>query len=160
MDKTHDTVASLEWGLRHAGYLLLQVTRQHLAACGLTMPRFWVLVHVEKQPDITMGELKHSMHLAGSSVSGLVDQLITDGLVRRQRDASDRRIIRLSPTPSGKQLVRETLEFRYDQIAGALEGLGAQDVQTAAGVLEQIIQAFRTALRELTDEQHPDEKTR
>lgn len=151
----NEAVTSLEWYLRHSGYLLLKVTRQHLASRGLTMPRFWVLAHVEKQPDITMGELKESMHLAGSSVSGLVDQLIADGLLQRKRDKADRRIVRLSLTAAGKRQVEETLEFRYDQIAGAIQGLSKQEVRTTTGVLEQIVQVFRTQLQEVENEKSP-----
>jgi len=148
----NDPVTTLEWCLRHADHLLLKVTRQHLAARGLTMPRFWVLAHVEKQPGITMGELKHSMHLAGSSVSGLVDQLITDGMLQRTRDDLDRRIVRLSLTPAGKEQVQETLEFRYQQIAGATRDVSEQEVRTAVDVLQQLVDTFRTELKEPQNE--------
>lgn len=141
-----ESITQFESQFRHAGYLMVKVTRNYLEQHGLSMSRFWVLAYVNKRTGLTMGDLKQSMMLSGSSVSGLADQLIMDGFLRRERDSDDRRIVRLSLTSKGANLVKDTMEFRRKQIESALQYTDQEHLQTATNLLRQINKTLRSQL--------------
>src|SRR5256714_10284780 len=60
---------------------------------GLSEGRFQVLVRLKHQPTgrFTMGELAEMLDVSPRSVTGLVDNLERDGLVKRVDDPADRR---------------------------------------------------------------------
>ncbi|MDT3699760.1 MAG: MarR family transcriptional regulator [Thermincola sp.] len=53
----------------------------------------------------TLSELCEKMGLSASTITGLVDRLERDNYVRRSRESSDRRVVRVFLTPEGKQIL-------------------------------------------------------
>lgn len=133
-----ESIKQFETEFRQAGFLMVKSTREFLNSHGLSMSRFFVLAYVNKRSGLTMGELKNSMLLSGSSVSGLVDQLIADNMLHRERDTSDRRIVRLFLTSTGKKMVKATMDYRLEQLTDALHEVEAQNLITAKKVLHKI----------------------
>src|SRR5438132_11111485 len=62
---------------------------------GLSEGRFQILVRLHHQPSgrFTMGELAETLDITPRTVTGLVDNLERDGLVRRVADPADRRSV-------------------------------------------------------------------
>ena len=51
---------------------------------GMTLPRFDLMAQLERHPDgLRMGELSRRLMVTGGNVTGLVDQLVAEGLVER-----------------------------------------------------------------------------
>ena len=76
---------------------------------GLSEGRFQVLVRLKHQPTgrFTMGELAEMLDVSPRSVTGLVDNLERDGLVRRVADPADRRSVYAEITDQGRDRVNE-----------------------------------------------------
>lgn len=74
---------------------------------GLSEGRFQILVRLHHQPAgrITMGELAEMLDITPRSVTGLVDNLERDGLVRRVDDPNDRRSVYAEITDRGRERV-------------------------------------------------------
>jgi DNA-binding MarR family transcriptional regulator len=62
---------------------------------------------------LNLKELSQRVSLAHSTVSGIVDRLVQQGLIERQTHPTDRRITLLTPSP----IVRKFLETRMPQLA-------------------------------------------
>jgi DNA-binding MarR family transcriptional regulator len=77
---------------------------------GLSEGRFQILVRLKHQPDgrFTMGELAEMLDVSPRTVTGLVDNLERDGLVRRVDDPADRRSVYAELTDQGRERI-ETL---------------------------------------------------
>ena len=72
-----------------------------------TLPRFDLLAQLEREPDgLTMGELSQRLMVTGGNVTGVTDQLETEGLVKRTPRAGDRRAFTVQLTPAGKRQFR------------------------------------------------------
>ncbi len=84
---------------------------------GLSEGRFQILVRLKHQPTgrITMGELAEMLDVSPRTVTGLVDNLERDGLVKRVDDPTDRRSVYAELTDEG----RERIEALWRQTAGA-----------------------------------------
>jgi DNA-binding MarR family transcriptional regulator len=74
---------------------------------GLSEGRFQILVRLHHQPEgrFTMGELAEMLDITPRTVTGLVDNLERDGLVKRVADPVDRRSVYAEITDQGKDRV-------------------------------------------------------
>ena len=73
---------------------------------GTTGPQLWALKTISQNESLSLGELGRRMYLHPSTITGLIDRLEKKGLVERDRDQTDRRVIKLGLTSKGKGLVK------------------------------------------------------
>ena len=90
----------------------------------------------------TIGDLGETEALAQPSVSKLVDRLEAQGLVSRQRDASDKRVVLVSISAEGEIRLKQVRAHIHSVLRDALIDLPDADLATlvsAGEVLEQLI---------------------
>jgi MarR family transcriptional regulator, organic hydroperoxide resistance regulator len=73
---------------------------------GTTGPQLWALKTISQNEILSLGELGRRMYLHPSTITGLIDRLEKKGLVERDRDQTDRRVIKVRLTSKGKGLVK------------------------------------------------------
>jgi len=73
---------------------------------GTTGPQLWALKTISQNESLSLGELGRRMYLHPSTITGLIDRLEKKGLVERDRDQTDRRVIKLNLTLKGRGLVK------------------------------------------------------
>ena len=71
--------------------------------------------------------LAEQIAATGASVTLLVDQLESRGLVRRERNENDRRFISVNLTPDGKKFVERVFPGRAQAVTETLGGLTATE---------------------------------
>jgi DNA-binding MarR family transcriptional regulator len=64
------------------------------AELGLTTAQLRVMFLMRENPGVTAGELASRLSVTPPTISGIVDRLVKLGLVRREDDESDRRLVR------------------------------------------------------------------
>ncbi len=89
------------------------------AELGLTLPTLKVIVLIRAEPGAPSGVIASRLGVTPSTVTGLVDRLVNQGLVRREEDARDRRLVRNFLTEAGERTVGD-LERRAREAIGAL----------------------------------------
>jgi DNA-binding MarR family transcriptional regulator len=92
---------------------------------GVTAPQLATLAEAELLGGSTIGSLARAVHLSQPTVSGILDRLERQQLVRRDRSESDRRSVKVTVTDKGRRLLRESpslLQDRFRQELGRLEG--------------------------------------
>lgn len=73
-----------------------------------TLPRFDVLAALYAHPDgMKMSELSQHLVVSNGNVTGVVDRLVSDGLVERSNLESDRRAFLVKITEAGRALMAE-----------------------------------------------------
>ena len=77
----------------------------YLSRGKITLPQLWVLEHLSRQDNRPMNEFARFLKISKPSATGLVDRLIAQGLVRRQGDRKDRRVVRISLTAKGRNVL-------------------------------------------------------
>jgi len=68
----------------------------------MTLPRFDLMAQLERHPGgLRMGELSRRLMVTGGNITGLTDQLASEGLVERVEIPQDRRANAVRLTPKG-----------------------------------------------------------
>lgn len=73
--------------------------------CGLPGSQMWILQEVERTPTIGVTELAQRLGIHQSTCSQLVDRLVGQGYLEKQKAASDRRRVGLILAASGQALI-------------------------------------------------------
>ena len=89
----------------------------------LPPPQMRALFMLGCRGDLTMHEVAGRLGVAMSTATQLADRLERLGLVERQADATDRRLVRLAVTESGCAAIAEHTRQRDERIAAAMERL-------------------------------------
>ncbi|MEU9102420.1 MarR family transcriptional regulator [Streptomyces sp. NPDC048361] len=120
---------------------------------GLSAPRLRgahveLLRLVADRPGIGVSAAAKELHLAGNSVSTLVNQLVRDGYMRRETDPGDRRSARLYATPAALGRLGDWQRRRAALVRDQVARLDAADRAALAAALP--------ALRRLADNLHEE----
>lgn len=139
-----DVNQSIANRLHSAAIHLLRRLRRQDEAMGLSPARASALSVVVFGGPVTIGDLAHAEHVSAPTMTRLVVGMERDGLVRRENDARDGRIVWLKPTTKGTRILHEGRRRRVAALADALATLPDRDRQTlasAAEILEHLLQA-------------------
>jgi DNA-binding MarR family transcriptional regulator len=114
----------------------------------LTMPQLKALICVSKNNGATSGEIASNLGVGLSTVTGIVDRLIEQGLVTRREDPKDRRITRVLATAQGDRLVTDLLRYRTEMISDILAHLDTEQLRVVEQAFGYLLQAVEDMARE------------
>lgn len=72
---------------------------------GVTGAQLWAMQELREAPGLRVGELAARMALHQSTASNMIDKLESGGFVTKERTNADQRVVRLSLTASGLDLL-------------------------------------------------------
>ncbi len=108
---------------------------------SVTMAQLKVLMLLGAKPETRMTELATYLHLSLSTVSGLVEKLVENGLASRRTDDVDRRQVLVSLTPHGGTFLDRFQELGKETLRALLDQLTADEVETVAKAMDVLIGA-------------------
>jgi len=79
--------------------------RNEICCHGVSVAQCYALESLGARDGLTMGELAASQRVAVSTMTRVVDQLVSRGLVDRRADVADRRVLRVFLTGEGRRLL-------------------------------------------------------
>jgi DNA-binding MarR family transcriptional regulator len=108
---------------------------------GITLPRFDLLSQLERHPEgLKMNELSRRMMVTGGNVTGIVDQLVKEGLVARVVEPADRRAFRVRLTRAGDKAFAEMARAHEEWVVELLGRLGRRDSDALMQLLARLKQ--------------------
>ena len=102
---------------------------------SLPMAQVELLQRLRDEPGLRLNDLAARHRLANNTVSVLVQQLVTAGLVTRTTRPEDRRAVRLELTESGRQTIGNWQAAHQRRLSGALGRLADADQQAIGAAL-------------------------
>ncbi len=120
--KCGDELASLVLTLR-----AIQFTQGHhpWMLLGLTMAQLKAVMLLAQTGGMRSRELADGLGIAPSAATPLVDRLVEQKLARREDDPTDRRIVRIQPTPKAVSLHDELMQTKSAVLAEVLDEVPA-----------------------------------
>jgi DNA-binding MarR family transcriptional regulator len=93
----------------------------------LTMLQCEAMMCIKKHKQAHMGDIASHFATTMPTATALIDKLIGTKYVKRENDAKDRRIVRLSLTNSGEKLLLESTKQKTNKMDKLLSYLPKQD---------------------------------
>jgi DNA-binding MarR family transcriptional regulator len=114
----------------------------------ITLPRFDLLAQLDRAPNgMTLGELSQRMMVSNGNITGLVERLAEQGLIRRRPLPSDRRVQIVSLTAEGRRFFRAMARANADWIGEIFAGLTQRDVEALMPLLAKTKDSARKAVK-------------
>jgi DNA-binding MarR family transcriptional regulator len=139
--------AELPTRLRRAVGRLSRSLRQTRAGAALTPSQYEVLVTIVGQGPLRLADLALMEGINPTMLSRIAGKLEASGLVDRVADTGDGRVVHLSASPEGRELVRQVRGERADALSVALEGLTDDDRRLLSDALP-VLEALTDRLKE------------
>jgi DNA-binding MarR family transcriptional regulator len=98
----------------------------HIAdAKRLTIAQIWAIFTINQHDGLAMGKVANVLHCDPSNVTGIVDRLVAQNIVRREECPTDRRAKMITLTDEGKRIHDEILAILPEQL-GCTKLAGAE----------------------------------
>lgn len=127
-------------------YLLLDDgDQQFLSRHNLTQAQFYALLWLAEAPK-TMSELSQDMLCDPSNITRVAGILERKGLITRQRDEADRRVIRLQITAVGQTLITQLHQAHDTYTRERISTLSEQEQTDLRALLQKLGNGLRQQL--------------
>ena len=120
--------------------LLSRAFDQQLAEAGGTRPGWLILLALKQQRHRTQQDLAAAVGIEGPTLTHHLDAMQKAGLIARERDPDDRRVVRVELTDAGEKL--------FLQLGKAAMGF---DQRLREGVSDKELESVRRVLARLRD---------
>jgi DNA-binding MarR family transcriptional regulator len=115
----------------------------------ITLPRFDLMAQLDKAPGgMKLGELSQRLMVSNGNITGLVDRLVTQGLLDRQPSPNDRRTQIVKLTAEGRRTFRAMAAAHENWIADLFADLSKNEQETLMRLLGKAKASARKALDE------------
>ena len=111
----------------------------------LTSPQFYVLATIGYAGGLPFGEIGEKMMVTVSNLTGIVDRLEEKRLVVRERDAHDRRVVRVMLTDKGMKVYKNTIPLFEKSISQFFSPLNKIQQKELASLLRRLIRVSSAA---------------
>lgn len=100
----------------------------------------FTMLFVEKRKEVTMTELVEYINSPMSTATGIVDRLVRNGYIRRDRSDTDRRIVLIRLTEEGSRLVNSLKGIISKYLNMIMEDLTEEEKRFLAKIALKIMQ--------------------
>jgi DNA-binding MarR family transcriptional regulator len=107
----------------------------------LTVTQLMVLFLLRDTPGMPAGALAEDLRVTPPTVTGLVDRLVRMGVVRREEDPKDRRLVRNVLTERGEEMLGEVEREGRAFLTELFEHLSAAHLSRLVDCLEALVAA-------------------
>lgn len=123
---------------------------------GVTPAQGYTLLALPETGNVTMNELSVRMRLANSTMTRMVDPLIQKGLLVREPDPEDRRIVRVRLTEQGQEVKIRLKQAMQDLFSQILKDIPEGERETIVQSLETLKQSIMNAINACCGEEETE----
>lgn len=124
---------------------------RHSQFNNLSFKELHVINAISMYEQKTASQVAKQLHLTPATLTSTVNRLCNKGYVKRLRQASDRRVIRLSLTRKGRLIYRAHDAFHKAVVKNFVKGLSDEQVAVVEGAMQNLL-AFLD--RQLSEEDY------
>ncbi len=105
---------------------------------SLTKFDLLALTVISKQKELIMSQLAENLDVGMSTATGIIDKLVGKGLVKRERNHGDRRVVKVKLTIKGEKIAMSHQEQKAEIIKRLMELLSPEESNSLISILEKI----------------------
>ena len=119
--------------------VLLPTVPQELLHIDVTMSQMKIMFILFVNGQIRMSDMAADLQVTLATATGLVDRLVEKGLVVRESQPDDRRVVLCRLSASGQGAIRRIWESAENRLRALLQTLDANNLKAIAGPLEAML---------------------
>jgi len=105
---------------------------------NLTMSQFGVMEMLYYLGPLSLGEISEKLLKSTGNITVVIDNLEKRDFVVRERDKQDRRIIRVSLTPQGSELIEKVFPYHVRAITAQMNILNKEEQRMLADLCKRL----------------------
>jgi DNA-binding MarR family transcriptional regulator len=111
---------------------------RELESYGVTWPQFHLLKVVKRSQRVTVTELSNSLLVAAPTASRMIEGLCSKGLLAKEKDELDHRVIIVRLTPESSSLLDRLLKLQNEVARAAFSDESTKDLEKVAKSLGRV----------------------
>jgi DNA-binding MarR family transcriptional regulator len=122
-------------------HLIRGMFKKRMDALGkgyITLPQYLSLELIDSCGPLKMKQIAEELNVTLPAATGMIDRLHRLGLVKREFDPQDRRVIKITLTSKGKKVLNDVREKRQKAFEEVFSNLSQQERQTYLRILKKI----------------------
>jgi DNA-binding MarR family transcriptional regulator len=123
-----------------------RITKGMAREVGLTGPQLTVIKLLETFENLSLSSLSERIRAQNSTVTGIIDRMEREGLVRRERSTTDRRVVHIRLSDKGQKLAQKIQVEPMEIFRGALQGLSQGDLKDLLRIMNKLQRAVRATV--------------
>ena len=143
-DLYEEHLEKLFLGLRYISHISSIYSKYLQKYLDITTSQLLFLRALDKEDLLSSGEISRRIFIKPGTITGIVDRLEKKGLVTRNRDNQDRRVVKISITEAGRELVRAAPVPIQSRLAINLKKLPFNEVESITKGLERLVDLMHT----------------
>ena len=121
-----------------------RLTKGMASQFGLTGPQLTVIKLLESFQDLSLSSLSERIRAQNSTVTGIIDRMEREGLVRRERSTTDRRVVHIRLSDKGQKLARQIQVEPMEIFRDALGSLTQADLRDLLRIMNKLQRYVRS----------------
>lgn len=106
---------------------------------NLSFPQYKMLYILDMSGTQKVSQLAECLGITPAAITGITDKLLTEGYVKRERAEHDRRVVNITITEPGKEIMRKVNENQKEMIDGMFNQLQEEDLQHLRRIFGQLL---------------------
>ncbi|MEW6727323.1 MarR family winged helix-turn-helix transcriptional regulator [Desulforudis sp. 1088] len=107
---------------------------------GITMSQFMVCKRVGVHGRVKVSTLADDLGVSLSAITAAADRLVEMRLLGRQRDEQDRRLVWLTLTPEGEEMLQNAQQQWLQTMRGYFGALPIEDLEKLVAICERLLE--------------------
>lgn len=133
--------------LRQINSMLEMFNRYDLRGEGLTVPQFAILSYATPE-GVPLSTISSQMMCDNSNLTGIVDRLISKGLVERRPDPQDRRVSLICLTEDGADTLRRLRPRHHASVQKRMRKLSNSEMEQLRNLLQTLHEGLEDVLHD------------
>jgi DNA-binding MarR family transcriptional regulator len=121
-----------------------RLTKGLASQFGLTGPQLTVIKLLETFDNLSLSTLSERIRAQNSTVTGIIDRMEREALVRRERSTTDRRVVHIKLTDKGQRLAQKIQVEPMEIFRGALMSLSQPDLRDLLRIMTKLQRYVRS----------------
>lgn len=110
---------------------------------GITTTQWLTIIAFNQKPRLFMYQLSQAVGLSGSTMTRIVDRLVSKDIVKRYSSEEDRRQVCVELTPKGKDLLKSINELQIQFFRDGIEEIPSQKLDDVLEVVKILYEVFK-----------------
>lgn len=129
--------------LRRVFQTVNEYSKKAKQTAGLTGPQLWTIKVVSELSPVKVSDLARNMYLHPATMVGIIDRLEKKGLVSRTRSESDRRVVLITLTSQGEDLISKAPEVAQGLLVSGLKALPLARQKAIGEALSHLVKILK-----------------